>query len=144
MTQVDFYVHVDDKVHTAVRLALKAYQRDRRLTVFCPDAPTADRFDRTLWTSPALSFIPHCYAHDAAAPVTPIIIDRAGDAALNDDILLNLCGERPPYFSRFRRLIEIVATDDEDRRLARDRYKFYRDRGYEIKTHDLAQAGSSR
>jgi DNA polymerase III, chi subunit len=143
VTQVDFYVHVDDKVRTAVRLAAKAYQRGRKLTVFCPDAATAERFDRTLWTSPALSFIPHCHAHDAAAPVTPIIIDCTGDGLLNDDILLNLCGERPQHFSRYQRLIEIVASDDEDRRLARDRYKFYRDRGYEIRTHDLAQAGGA-
>ena len=37
-----------------------------------------------------------------------------------------------------QRLIEIVSLDEEDRRRARERYKFYRDRGYEIRTHDLS------
>ena len=35
--------------------------------------------------------------------------------------------------------------DDEDRQaLARERYKFYRDRGYEIRTHDLARRRTGR
>jgi DNA polymerase III subunit chi len=41
-------------------------------------------------------------------------------------------------------LIEIVAGGEEDKQRARDRYKFYRDRGYEIRTHDLAKAGGAR
>ena len=55
-------------------------------------------------------------------------------------MLLNLRGEWPPFFSRFERLIEIVSLDDEDKRLARERYKFYRDRGYEIRNHDLSKS----
>ena len=41
------------------------------------------------------------------------------------------------------KLAEIVCADDADRGEARVRYKFYRDRGYEIRTHDLSsrQAG---
>jgi len=45
----------------------------------------------------------------------------------------------PSYFSRFRRVVEIVTRDSDDRALARDRFRFYRDRGYEITTHDLGK-----
>jgi DNA polymerase-3 subunit chi len=144
VTQVDFYVQAEDKVHTAVRLATKAYQLGRRLTVYCTDRETAEHFDRVLWTTPAIGFVPHCHAEDSVAPATPIVIDRGGNDPQNDDVLINLDGGRPPYFSRFQRLIEIVAGDDEDKQRARDRYKFYRDRGYEIRTHDLAASGSAR
>jgi DNA polymerase-3 subunit chi len=44
----------------------------------------------------------------------------------------------PSTFSRYQRLVEIVSSDEADRVQARDRYKFYRDRGYAIKTHDLS------
>lgn len=54
--------------------------------------------------------------------------------------MLNLHTESPASFSRFERLIELVGAADDDRRLARDRYRFYRDRGYEIRHHDLAKA----
>ncbi|HJQ61645.1 MAG TPA: DNA polymerase III subunit chi, partial [Burkholderiales bacterium] len=141
MTQIDFYTHVEDKLRTACRLAAKAYSADLRVMVSCTDADIAGRFDRMLWTAPAISFIPHCMASDRLAPETPIVIDYLGTEPAHDQVLLNLKTEWPPLFSRFRRLIEIVSTEDEDRRLARERFKFYRDRGYEIRTHDLSKAG---
>jgi DNA polymerase-3 subunit chi len=55
-------------------------------------------------------------------------------------VLVNLRAEWPPFFGRFERLIEIVSTDEDDRSRARERYKFYRDRGYQIRTHDLGEA----
>jgi DNA polymerase-3 subunit chi len=55
-------------------------------------------------------------------------------------VLVNLHPESPPSFSRFERLIEIVGTDDDDRQQARGRFRFYRDRGYEIHHHDLAKS----
>ncbi|OGA38988.1 MAG: DNA polymerase III subunit chi, partial [Betaproteobacteria bacterium RIFCSPLOWO2_12_FULL_62_13] len=136
MTQIDFYTHVEDKLRTACRLASKAFSHWMRVMVCCPDADTARRFDRVLWTTPAISFIPHCLASDPLAPVTPIIVDYDGTEPLHDEVLLNLQAERPPLFSRYQRLIEIVSLDVEDQRVARERYKFYRDRGYEIRTHN--------
>lgn len=141
MTQIDFYTHVEDKLRTACRLAAKAFGQELRVLVFCPDAETAGRFDRLLWTAPAIGFIPHCFAGDPLEPVTPIVVDHGGAAPLHDQILLNLRPEWPPLFSRFQRLIEIVSLDDDDRRLARERFKFYRNRGYEIHTHDLSKRG---
>jgi len=32
-----------------------------------------------------------------------------------------------------------VSRDDEDRAQARERFRHYRDRGYEIRTHDLSK-----
>jgi DNA polymerase-3 subunit chi len=57
---------------------------------------------------------------------------------VHDDILLNLRQDQPAFFSRFQRLIEIVGMDDADKAAARVRYKFYRDRGYEIRQHDMS------
>ena len=139
MTQIDFYTHAEDKLRTACRLAAKAFGQEFRVLVFCPDADTAGRVDRLLWTISAIGFIPHCFASDPLAPVTPIVVDDGGAAPLHDQILLNLRPEWPPLFSRFQRLIEIVSLDDEDRRLARERFKFYRNRGYDIHTHDLSE-----
>jgi DNA polymerase IIIc chi subunit len=51
---------------------------------------------------------------------------------LHDDCLLNLSDEIPPGFSRFRQLIEIVSVDDADRLPGRERFRFYRERGYPL------------
>ena len=143
MTQIDFYTNVEDKLGTACRIVAKGYSLKRRIVVFCPDAETAQRIDRMLWTSPATGFVPHCAPGDPLAPATPVIIDHAGADPVHDQVLVNLRSEWPPFFGRFERLIEIVTLDDGDRREARERYKFYRDRGYEIRTHDLRQAASA-
>ena len=51
--------------------------------------------------------------------------------------LMNLSGEVPPGFSRFTSVIEVVSEDAEVRQPARERFKFYKDRGYEIQSLDL-------
>jgi DNA polymerase-3 subunit chi len=57
------------------------------------------------------------------------------------DLMVNLGSLTPPGFARFERLIELVSGMDEDRAAGRARWRFYRDRGYPIETHDLAGAG---
>ena len=59
----------------------------------------------------------------------------------HDEVLLNLAVESPAMFSRFHRLIEIVGTEEPEKQAGRARYRFYRDRGYEIVHHDLGKSG---
>lgn len=139
MTQIDFYFHVEDKLRTACALSAKAHAKDLRVHVLCADAEMAHKFDRQLWTQPAISFIPHCASNDKLAAHTPIVIAHDDAPPLHDQVLLNLRDDLPQIFSRFERLIEIVSLDEADRRLARERAKFYKDRGYEVKMHDMSQ-----
>ena len=139
MTRIDFYTHVGNKLQVACKLAHKAHEQGLRVAVLCADATSAQHFDRLLWTASPLTFVPHCLASHALAPRTPVVIDHEGIEPAHDDVLLNLRAEWPPLFSRFQRLIEIVSQDDEDRADARARFKFYRDRGYDIRTHDLSR-----
>ena len=139
MTQIDFYFHVENKLQTACALSAKAWARGLRVLAFCPDPEASKKFNRLLWTTPAISFIPHCAPGDRLAAVTPVIVDHDGSNLLHDQVLLNLRDEWPPFFSRFQRLIEIVSLDEEDRRCGRERYKFYRDRGYAIQNHDMSK-----
>lgn len=143
MTQIDFYTQVDDKLQTACRLTAKARSHGLRVTLFCPDRDIAARLDRLLWSVPPTGFLPHCQPDDPLAKATPVLIDHTGENPLHDEMLINLHSEWPACFSRFKRLAEIVSTDDQDRGSARIRYKFYRDRGYEIRTHDLSQAAAN-
>jgi DNA polymerase-3 subunit chi len=137
VTQIDFYTNVPDKLQTACRVAAKAYSLGRKIVVSCPDADVARRLDHTLWSHAPTSFLPHCTSGDALSSITPIVVDFRGETPSHDQVLVNLRDDWPPFFSRFERLIEIVSSEDQDRQLARERFKFYRDRGYEIRTHDL-------
>ena len=138
MTRIDFYIHVDNQLHTLCTLAAKALAKDVRMMILTPDAQTTDRVDKVLWSQPSIGFLPHCRAEHRLASVTPIIVDHVAEPVVHEQVLVNLCPECPPVFSRFERLIEIVGLDEAERDLARTRFRFYRDRGYDIRTHDLA------
>ena len=141
MTTIDFYTQVDDKQELVRKLCAKALSNRTRLVLWLADTASCQRFSRLLWSMPAISFVPHCTADDPLAGVTPIILDCAAGPYPHDDALVNLRPEVPPFFSRFQRMIEIVsASDEDDKREARDRYRHYRDRGYEIRTHDMSPA----
>jgi DNA polymerase-3 subunit chi len=138
MTRIDFYIHVDNPLNTLCTLAAKALAKNVRMMILTPDAQTTDRVDKVLWSQPAIGFLPHCRAEHRLASVTPIIVDHVAEPIVHEQVLVNLCPEFPPVFSRFERLIEIVASNEAERDLARTRFRFYRDRGYDIHTHDLA------
>jgi DNA polymerase III subunit chi len=132
VTRIDFYHYAEDKLRFACKLAATAYERGSRLVVYSADMKTLERFDRDLWTFQATRFVPHCFAGSDLAAETPVVLAADGDALPHHDALLNLGDEWPPFFASFERLLEIVATAEEDKVLARARYAFYRKRGYDI------------
>ncbi len=138
MTRIDFYHDAPDRLQVACRLAAKAAQQNLRVLVYVPDAETARAIDRMLWTTPPTGFLPHCMAHDRLAEETPVLISGDPDAVPHDQVLVNLGTERPAHFARFERVVEIVGRDEADRAAARERFRFYRERGYQIYTHDLS------
>jgi DNA polymerase-3 subunit chi len=140
MTQIDFYFHVEDRLKTACALSAKASARGLRVLAYSPDAEQVQKFSRMLWTTPPTGFVPHCGPADRLAAITPVIVDHTGTDLPHDQVLVNLGNDCPPFFSRFQRLVEIVGIDEEDRRLARERFRFYRDRGYAIASHDMSRS----
>ena len=124
---------------TACRLCAKAVQQGLRVIVYTPDTSLIEQFDQLLWTFSSTSFIPHCRNDDDASLVqqTPVILsDRIqSDAAF--DVLLNLYHQLPPRFNEFKRIIEIAGTTDEDKSAARERYRRYKNEGFDVQHYQL-------
>lgn len=140
MTRIDFYHYADDKLRFACRLAAKAYEQANRLVVYTPDARVLGDFDKALWTFQSTRFVPHALAGTSIAGETPVILASSEANLPHHDVLLNLADEWPPFFASFERLLEIVTHDDADKALARERYAFYRKRGYDIKVNAIESA----
>ena len=151
MTKIDFYTGSTDKLRTACQLSHKAMQNGVRTIISAHDAVTTDALDKLLWHYPATAFIPHCRSDAAEAdqmPVLsmskwPVVLSHGNDKFPHHDLLISLHSECMPFFSRFERVIEIIGNDAEDSRLGRERYKFYKDRGYELHHIDLANIDPS-
>jgi DNA polymerase-3 subunit chi len=122
-------------------VAAKALAQSHKVLIYAPDCEQARAIDRLLWTTPAIGFVPHVMADHKLAPETPVVIARDAAALPHDDVLVNLGRSEPASFARFHRLVEIVGRDEDDKQAARGRYRFYRDRGYEIHTHRLGGNG---
>ena len=140
MTRIDFYFEAEDKLQVACRLAAKAARQKLRVLIYAADEAAAQRIDKLLWTWQATGFLPHCMTRSPLAVQTPVLITHDPEDTPHDEVLLNLHHAWPPAFSRFERLVEIVGREADDREAARARFRFYRDRGYEIAKHDLSKA----
>ncbi len=92
-----------------------------------------------LWTHAAHGLRPALHgAATGSRPRRRCSSTRNDEALPHDDVLLNLRAIGPPFFGRFQRLIEIVSRDDDRPARARERFRFYRDRGYQI--HDAPRS----
>lgn len=144
MTQIFFYHGASDRIAAAAALIAKACAQRKPLIVYAPDPNVAGALDRVLWSANPTGFVPHVRADSELARETPVVIasdlqELPQDGAVAGDYerLMNLSGEVPPGFSRFTSVIEVVSEDVEVRQPARERFKFYKDRGYEIQSLDL-------
>ncbi len=138
MTAIDFYAHVADPLRTVARIVVKAYRQHGSVRVLTPDAETTGALDRLLWQEPQVGFIPHCRLDSPVAGETPVLIDESLEHSGPAAVLINLRAEPPPFFSRFERLIEIVGEDEAQLLAGRTRFRYYRERGYELRTHKLS------
>ncbi len=138
MTEIDFYTHVEDRQRVTCQLVLKACASQMRVLVLLSDEDQVDRFDAYLWSFQPQSFVPHCRLEHPLAAQTPVLLTCREDLAVpHDELLVNLRNTPPQGFARFRRLLEVVSTAEADRLAARERFRFYRDGGYPLRTHQL-------
>jgi DNA polymerase-3 subunit chi len=139
VTTIDFYTHCADRLGVAARLVAKAWSQHGTVRVLTPDPEFTVEFGSLLWRTPPTGFLPHCRLASPLAADTPIVVDHAlaheGPAA----VLINLHRDPPPFFSRFERLVEIIGNDDADTVAGRERWRYYKERGYALRSHNLAE-----
>ena len=140
--RIDFHFNVEHRLQYACRVVRRARSADCRVLLFSRDADRLARLDTALWTFSALDFVPHVAADSPLAGRTPVLLASSlAGTTPPCPVLVNLDDEVPaelPSLSdRFERLVEIVSRDDDDRRHARERFRSYRDAGFELQSHDL-------
>lgn len=148
MTEVEFHFNVGDKLAYSCRLLRKARAGGAKIMVTAEPNLLA-QLDQMLWTFSSTEFLPHCRseADPATLALTPIVLTPSpSDPALKGSphaVLVNLGQAVPEGFERFERFIELVASAEDDRLSARQRWKHYKDRGYALKRYDLSSPAES-
>lgn len=141
MTSIDFHTELSDKIAYCCRLARKARASGSRLVMLTAGQEQMHALDHALWTFSDRDFLPHVMSTDPLAAATPIVLSDRGDADFpHHQVLVNLSPATPVHFARFERLIELVGTSDADRDAGRERYRYYKQRGYPLEHHKVEQA----
>ncbi|SDW48598.1 DNA polymerase III subunit chi [Thiocapsa roseopersicina] len=141
MTRIDFY-SLDgnsggDRFLLACRLVERIRATGARVLIHCPDPGQAQHLDRLLWTFREDSFLPHGRVGHTDLDLTPVLISGDGSPETEDHVLINLSNEVPEFFGRFERLCEPIDHDPAARLAGRERFRYYRDRGYPLEHHEI-------
>lgn len=139
MTNISFYIsradHLQARLLLACRLVEKAREHKMHTYIHVDTSLTAKRIDDLLWNYNDLSFIPH-----AIAPTeedVPVLIGYDQDPIDNCDFLINLSNQVPLFFSRFKKMAEILDQSQEILNEGRQRYIFYRKKNYNLQYYQL-------
>ncbi len=141
MTQVDFYILADpstrSRMHFACRIADKAWRLGNSVFIHTGSAEQTHELDKLLWTFQQNSFVPHASCEEDTAAEAPVLLSHRLEPDASRQVLINLAADVPLFFSRFERVAELVNQDPAIRQQGRSRYSFYKQRGYELKTHEI-------
>lgn len=143
MTRVDFYILSSNnplaREKFACRLVDKAWKLENQVYLHTQDEQQTQKLDQLLWNWQQDSFVPHQQQGQADDADCPVLIGHNHEPEGTHQVLINFDQDVPGFFSRFDRVIEIVDQDENIKQKARDRFKFYRDRGYDLNSHKINQ-----
>jgi DNA polymerase III subunit chi len=152
MTRIDFYILKPESHRNVEQLACqlteKAYLQNSFIYIHSQSVEQANSLDELLWKYKPNSFLPHTVQSttdqnkidDFDYPILINVSDSIPEglnAENRPEFLINLSNTTPDFFSQFQRLAEIVDKDEKSKQEARERFRFYKERGYLIATHDV-------
>lgn len=139
MPHVAFHFNAPDKLDYACRFIRKALRHDARVTVVAP-MERLRQLSAKLWKFAGHEFLAHAVQGEDAESfaLAQVVLVESAESSLHHDILLNLGIEMPLGFERFSKVVEVVSSfDEQDRALARVRWRNYQNGGYAIERVDL-------
>lgn len=139
MPKVAFHFNAPDKLDYACRYIRKAMRHDANVTVLAP-MERLRQLSTRLWKLAGHEFLAHAVQGDDAEifALAPVVLVESLDATVHHDVLLNLGEQMPQGFEGFSKVVEVVSSfDEQDRSLARDRWRTYQKAGHVIERFDL-------
>ena len=141
--QVAFHFNAPDKLDYACRFIRKALRHDARVTVVAP-LERQRQLSARLWKFAGHEFLAHAVQGDDVElfALAPVVLVEAAQFSTHHEVLLNLGVEMPEGFDAFHKVVEVVSSfDEQDRTLARERWRSYQSAGHTIERFDLVLQG---
>jgi len=133
LTHIEFIFNVVDKTKLAIVLTEHLIKRNRSVLIYFEDQSAIDDFSLSLLEKEL--FMPHLIEENTFLNKLSLTESKLD---LMDDTLINFTSKEIQGFSRYLKMYELVSHDDEDKKSARERYRFYKDCGYQIDSMDVS------
>jgi DNA polymerase-3 subunit chi len=159
MSQIDFYILAENSSRNIdqiiCRLCEKALTQSLNVLIYTQSTTQAQQLDHLLWSFKNNSFIAHKdllnLSESEQNTITtsffyPVIItnnSRSFSQQSNQptqqsyQLLINLSAEIPPNFEQFPRIAEMIDKHSNEKNLARNRYRYYRQKGHHLNQYDV-------
>lgn len=140
MPRADFYLidkprFRDDPLLLVCELAKRAFASEQPTLILARSQDQAEALDEKLWEFDEHAFIPHQLAGDDDDASTAVLIVPPGMTTADRPLVINLRDDCAPGL--FERVLEVVPADEAQRAGSRERWKTYRQAGFEVAKHDM-------
>ncbi len=140
MPRANFYLLQSDSTEARLqftcRLTEKACTLAHRVFILALNAEQAQTLNELLWSYPPASFIPHRLAQ-ATDLGEPVVLGDNINLANHHDVLINLADAVGVSATKFQRINEILGSDEHSLQQGRERFKLYRDNGFELEKFEI-------
>lgn len=122
----------------ACDLAARAWRAGKRVIIACETEAQALNIDEALWARDPDDFVPHNLSGEATTYATPIEVSWKGKRnTQRRDLLISLQTEIPDFINSFNQIMDFVPVDEAEKAQARERYKQYRQLGWQLGTEQV-------
>ncbi|GAA0714448.1 DNA polymerase III subunit chi [Dokdonella soli] len=140
MPRADFYLidkprFRDDPLLLVCELAKKAFASETPTLILARSRDQAEALDEKLWEFDDNAFIPHQIAGDEDDAVCAVLIAPPEAQTPDRALVINLRDACAPGL--FERVLEVVPADEAERLGSRERWKTYKQAGFEVAKHDM-------
>jgi len=105
--------------------------------IYCENNNQLSLLSERLWENSSISFFPH--EKNNHHYFNKITLSNKSIEWM-DDTIINISCQMVNGFNRYLNLFEIVSTEEEDKKLARIRFQYLKDRGYNIQSIDAKKS----
>ena len=149
-TQVMFYLlesdDNEDKLYASMLNACFQaaffYRQGQRVFIYTNDQQQAHSVDQLLWSFEPDSFVPHNLVGEGQQNGSAVEISWQAPSNRRA-ILINLTSTVPDFAGQFSHIVDFVAADDTLKQQARERYKIYRQSGFQVDNQSANSAHTS-
>ncbi|WP_284193785.1 DNA polymerase III subunit chi [Vibrio zhanjiangensis] len=124
----------------AVFLAGHFSRQGAKVYLNCENKDEAEQLAEHFWQVDPKQFLAHNLVGEGPKHGTPIEIGHQEvTPSWNRQLVINLAKNKTTFANKFAEVVDFVPCEEKAKQLARERYKIYRQAGYQLQTIEIDQ-----